>query len=115
MAFTELEKKKYGKLMADFVGKRRPPQEIRDKVDLAYRIERQSIVIFEIRPLMFDSGRKIESPIAKTTFVRTQKIWNVYWMRRDLKWHSYPLQSRVRSLARFLELVDDDAMCCFWG
>lgn len=115
MAFTELEKKKYEKLVADFVKKRRPPKDIRDKVDLAYRIERQSIVIFEIRPLFFDIGKKTEEEIAKTTFVRTKNIWNVYWMRRDLKWHSYPVQPTVRNLKMFLKLVDEDSACCFWG
>lgn len=115
MAFTELEKEKYGKLTANFVEKRRPPKEIRDKVDLAYRIKHQSIVIFEIRALMLGGGETIESPIAKAVFVRARKSWNVYWMRSDLKWHSYPPEPRVGNLETFLKLVDEDTMCCFWG
>ncbi len=115
MAFSEIEKDGYEKLVAKYIEQRRPAKEIRDKIDLAYRIGGQDIIILEIRPYIFDRTRKIETEIAKATFVRKKNIWKVYWMPSDLKWHSYQPEPTVKTLAKFLELVNEDKMCCFWG
>ena len=37
--------------LENFLYKRRPPVELRSKVDLAYKIDNQSVIIYEIRPL----------------------------------------------------------------
>ena len=114
MAFSETEAKLYEELVRAFVERRRPPENIRDEVDIGFRIDGQSVEIFEIRPAFFKPSVKMEIPVAKTTYVRTQGVWKVFWQRRDLKWHAYD-PSEVRTLKKFLELVDEDAMCCFWG
>ena len=62
MPFTEFETARIEAAMSDFMAKRRPPVEIRDKLDLAYRIEGQSVVIFEIRPFWRDVSETIEGP-----------------------------------------------------
>ena len=50
MAFTTQETTDIESAMADFMTKRRPPEEIRDRLDLAWRIKGQSVVIYSIRP-----------------------------------------------------------------
>lgn len=115
MSFTERQFTIYKKQVKEYVEKRRPRPEIREKVDLSFRIEGQSITIFEIRRRFFDPKQKYESPIAKTTFVRNRKHWKVFWMRQDLKWHMYKPKPTVRSIAEFLRLVEEDSFCCFWG
>ena len=115
MAFTEAERVAAERLTATFVAKRRPPLEIRHKVDIGYRITGQSIEIFEIRPYFPAANRTIEEPVAKTTFIRRKGVWRVYWMRRDLKWHAYPVKPEVRRLEQFYQLVDEGSSCCFWG
>jgi len=45
MALSEFEIKKCEKAIALFMSKRRPPAEIRDKVDLDYRIKGQLVVL----------------------------------------------------------------------
>lgn len=115
MAFTKEELAQHKQLMDDYMAKRRPREDIRDKLDLGYRIKGQSIEIFEIRPFWNDPRRTIEESVAKTRYVRTQNVWKVFWMRQDLKWHAYPLESEVPSLLAFLKLVDKDEMACFWG
>ena len=114
MAFSEMETKRYEKQVTAFVEKRRPPEHIREQVDIGFRIKGHSVEIFEIRPAFLDPKVKTESPVAKATYVRTQGVWKVYWQRRDLKWHGYD-PPKVRTLKKFLELVDEDDMCCFWG
>lgn len=49
MAFSEFELKRYEKIVGEFIESRRPAPHIRNQVDLAFRIEKQSVEIFEIR------------------------------------------------------------------
>ena len=102
-------------IMENFTEERRPPIEIRDELDLSYKIENQSIIIFEIRPKFKSVTEKIECLIAKTTFVKTNNSWKVFWQRADLKWHLYKPQPVVKTLKDFTQLVNDDIYHCFWG
>ena len=69
-------------------------------------MEGQSIEIFEIRPDCKDASVRQELPVAKATFVRTKGTWKVFWMRADLRWHSYEPKAEVNTLKEFLGAVD---------
>jgi len=73
--------------MEKFIYKRRPPLEIRHQLDLSYKIDNQSVIIYEIRPRWNNPTEIMNIEIAKATFVKTQQHWNVFWKRSDLKWH----------------------------
>ena len=113
MALTELEIRRTGKTMAAYVNSRRPPLHVRDEMDLLYAIEGQSTFLLEFRQLM--DGACIERPFAKATYVRTQKVWKIYWMRANLKWHSYEPLPTVKSIQAFCDAVDADPLGCFKG
>lgn len=115
MAFSEFETKKIEKALAAFMQKRRPPLSIRPKLDLGYRIEGRSVQLFEIRPRWDRPEEILEHPFAKATYVRTHRIWKIYWMRSDLKWHGYEPNLEVGSIEEFLDVVDRDEYACFWG
>jgi hypothetical protein len=115
VAFSEFELRRCHRALAEFMERRRPPTHIRDRLDLSYRISAHSVEIFEIRPDWQDPTTKRESPVAKATFVRTHNHWRVFWMRRDLKWHGYEPNLEVKSLEAFLNVVDRDELCCFFG
>lgn len=115
MAFTKEELDRYQKIVVAFIERRRPPAHLRDKVDLAFRIENQSVFIFEIRAVYNNPQDKIESPIAKATWVKSRNVWRIYWMPSDLKWHSYAPLPEVRSLQKFIDVVEADAHACFFG
>lgn len=115
MALSEFEVERIKIAMDGFLAKRRPPVEIREEVDLAFRIEDQSVVIFEVRAYWRDRSQKIEQPIAKTTYVRKSGIWKIYWQRADLKWHGYQPTAEVKDIEDFLNVVDKDEHGCFWG
>lgn len=116
MAFDELEAKRVEKAMSAFMAKRRPPQAIRHELDLQYRVAGQSVEIFEIRPVWRGApGEVTEQPVAKTTYVRTQRLWRVFWMRADLRWHAYPPAPTVATFDAFLLHVDRDEHACFFG
>jgi hypothetical protein len=57
----------------------------------------------------------LEHPIAKATYNKSKRLWRVFWMRADLKWHSYQPIPAVASIEEFLAVVDEDPDCCFFG
>jgi len=116
MAFTEFETKRLEKLVGSFIEERRPAPHIRPELDLSYRINGQSVEIFEIRPRWKgEPGEIMEHPVAKATYVKTKELWRIFWMRADLKWHSYPPSPQVGSIEKFLALVAEDKHACFFG
>jgi hypothetical protein len=116
MALSEFELARVKKALDAFMQTHRPPPHIRPKLDLGSRISRQSVEIFEIRPLWRGLPQeRRESPVAKATYVQSRGVWRVFWMRRDLKWHSYEPASEVRSIEEFVSLVAEDRHACFFG
>ena len=115
MAISEFETKRWEKAIEAFMAKRRPPAHIRNELDLGYRIVNQSVELFEIRPQWRNPSEKMETPVAKATYVKTQKLWKVFWQRADMQWHSYAPMPAVQSLEEFLDLVAEDKHACFFG
>ncbi|KGH12942.1 DUF3024 domain-containing protein [Comamonas thiooxydans] len=113
MAFSEFEVRRISKVVAGFVEKRRPPEHVRDQLDLMFSIEEQSVLLLEKRRLM--DGEVIERPFANASWVKTQKVWKLYWQRADLKWHSYEPAAAVPTIEAFCHVVDKDLYGCFWG
>jgi len=113
MAFSELELARVHRTMASYIERRRPRPEIRQQLDIGYSVEGQSVILHEDR-LLYDGSPLLE-PVAKTTWVRTQKVWKLFWRRADLRWHSYEPLAKACTLDKVLEGVDADPYGCFWG
>jgi hypothetical protein len=116
VALTELERARVRKTVGTFVEGRRPPHHLRQQVDLAFRLTAQSVEIFEVRQAYGgDPGERIELPVAKATYVRTVRRWRVFWLRQDMKWHSYKPAPDVATIEEFVALVREDRNSCFFG
>ena len=116
MALAVIELARVQRAMNALMKQRRPPPHVRPKLDLGFRVKRQSVEIFEIRPAWREpAGEKCESAVAKATYVRTRGVWRVFWQRRDLKWHGYEPRPEVSSIDEFVSLVAEDAHACFFG
>ena len=115
MAFNDLERKRFQKLVGAFVEQIRPPGHIRPQLDFGFRITSQSIELFEIRPQWDKPKIKHEHSFAKATFVRTRNRWKIYWKRADLKWHGYEPLPEVSTVEEFLTAVKQDECACFFG
>lgn len=115
MAISEFETKRCERELEKFLAKHRPAPNIRNELDLGYSIENQSVEIYEIRPEWNNPKNIMRLPIAKTTYVKTEKVWKIYWQRQDLKWHSYKPAPQVRYFEEFLNVVSEDKHACFWG
>ena len=115
MALSEFERKRISHVVGEYVESKRPEPCIRNKVDIGFRIADQSFEIYEARPNFMDPKEKIESPVAKATYVKSSGIWKLYWMRADLKWHRYEPLADTAVLERVLQEIDQDPYSCFWG
>ncbi len=115
MPLSAIEIKRCEKIVGGFVESRRPPRPLRAEVDLTFRIQGQSVEIFEIRPDWMDGTQKIEERVAKATYQKSKRVWKVYWQRADLKWHVYEPMPEVTALEQFVAVVDADEYGCFFG
>jgi hypothetical protein len=116
MALTEIEKARVTRAMDAFLQKRRPPAHIRNQVDMAYRLSGQSVELFEIRPKWRGKpDETMEHAIAKATYVGTRRRQRIYWMRQDLKWHSYEPVPEIDTIDAFCKVIHEDSHCCFFG
>ena len=116
MAIDALQTVEMIELLENFVARIRPDtEEIRKKLDYGYSIENQSVFLEEIRPDWLKLELIRHYPFAKATYVKRSRIWKIYWMRGNLKWHTYEPTPTVRSLKKFLEIVERDDYHCFFG
>jgi hypothetical protein len=115
MAIDALKTVDIIEVMENFLTRRRPPAHIREKLDINYKIENQHIIIYTIRPAFRNPADKIESPVAKATYVKSTNTWKLYWMRANGNWYSYEPKPAVKSLAAFVKMVEEDRHGCFWG
>ena len=102
-------------VMENYIARVRPPKEIRDKLDISYRIENQSIILFEIRPDWKDKTKYLNHDFAKTTYDKKNAAWKIYWLRASLKWNLYEPKPAVEKLLDFLKEIDQDKYGCFRG
>ena len=116
MTLTDIETARVRKAVGAFVERRRPPPHLREEVDLAFRLFGQSVEIFEVRRSYGGApDEKIELPVAKATHVRSARGWRVFWLRQDMKWHSYKAVPVVSTIDEFVSLVHEDRNGCFFG
>ncbi|WP_029914703.1 DUF3024 domain-containing protein [Pelobacter seleniigenes] len=115
MSLSEFEIKRIEKKVAEFMDRKRPPAHVRSQLDFGYCLQEQSLELFEIRPRWDVPEEILESGFAKATYVKSTRLWKVYWQRADLKWHRYDPAPEVASVEDFLQLVEEDAYSCFFG
>ena len=115
MAFNEIELKRYKKIVDAYVQHRRPPAHLRKELDISFRIHRQSVEIFVVRPARGDPGQSLEHAIIKATYVKRAGLWKVYWQRADLKWRRYDPEPEVQTIEKVLDIAERDEYGCFYG
>jgi hypothetical protein len=103
------------KTMDGYLEKIRPPVHVSNELDIAYRMDNQSVELFEIRSALQRPDQIIEPAIAKATYVKRAKEWRLYWMKADLRWHRYEPVPEVSSLDEFLKIIEEDAFDCFFS
>jgi len=115
MVLSDHERHRFEKPVKAYVDSRRPPPHVRPELDIGYRIDCQSIEIFELRPAYRSPEETIEHAIAKATYIKSRNVWKIYWMRADLQWHPYGPMAIVQTVEEFIAVIDQDQHGCFFG
>ncbi len=115
MALPESQVRAALKAVGAFLAKRRPPEAIRSKLDFRADITGSDVVVVEVRPAYSNPAHLIEHPVAKVKWVGTRKVWRLFWMRADSKWHSYEPKPEAPTIEAILSEVDRDPHGCFFG
>ncbi len=116
MVFTDQETAEHKRVLEKhFWSKRRPPLHLRDKIRDGQRLSGHGIDLFFVRPAFRHPGEFSEDNIARIRYVRTRKVWRLYWRRASGNWESYPPCREVGSLASALRVIHKDTHHCFFG
>ena len=101
--------------LREYIEKHRPPEEIRDKLDIGYSHDKQSIFLEEIRPRWDKPEIIMRIPYAKIRYIKSQNIFKLYWQRASLKWELYEPFPESTHLQKLLDVVTEDGCGCFRG
>lgn len=115
MAFTEWQQAEIKTAADKYLGRRNEMiGEHLDQVKCEYKIEGQSVIIYEYRK-QFQGDGYIDMEIAKVTYRKTSNDWKLFWMPSDLKWHVYEQDMIHEDIFSVFKCVDEDECCAFWG
>jgi len=114
VAFSEFELARIGKIVGGLCHRRSPP-ELKDQLSVEYEIKLHDVVIIEKRSRWDGSPGHTKTDVAKIKLVRTVNEWRLFWMRADLRWHSYQPLASSRYMEDLVDEVDADPYGCFWG
>ena len=115
MAFSPEELAHIDATVGALVRRRQSPPELLAKVRLEMEIDGHKVRIATVRPSWSDPAVETRHPVAQFTYNRTKDRWTLHWMRRDMKWHTWPPAERVPDLEGLVRIVDADERGGFWG
>jgi len=90
------------------------PEHVRDRVRIGYEVDGHAVVLYEEHSSLRDRSDWTRSPSARFRYYRSRNEWELYWRRRDGKWHSYEV-APARRLSTLVRHVDRDEYGCFFG
>ena len=114
MTFSELELKRINKIIGEDLRNRVPPEH-RDQLRYEFRIENHNVFLSEVRPRWNQPEEWLAVDFAKLRYIRSQRIWRLYWKRASGKWELYEPKSEDRNLAKLFDAIREDRYGCFFG
>ncbi len=103
------------KIVDSFIQGIRPPEHMRNQLDIGFKYERKTFEIFEIRPIYTRENEFQEISCAKFKLDEKQKAWKLYWQRASGKWMLYEGLPAADTIHEVLEHIKKDPHGCFWG
>jgi len=111
---SELQEREARKLLAPLCELPDDPR-IRAQLRKDVRVDGTAVVLFESRTRFDQPAEWLEHPVAKFRYVKSRRVWELYCMFRDLKWHHYEPLPEAPDLATLVQEVRRDPTGIFWG
>jgi hypothetical protein len=110
----ELEKKRVEKALAVLLRPRTTPH-VMSGGEVGFRIKGHEVLLYTARPHYREPDAILEMGVAKFRFVRTTRLWNLYWHRASGKWQGYEPFPASSDFGELVQEVLQDPYGCFWG
>lgn len=98
-----------------FVESMRPPEEIREQLDVGFQFENNTLEIFEIRPRWNKPEEIMNLPFVKAKLIKSRGVWCLFWKRASGQWQSYEPVPEVKDLEELFDVIKKDQFGCFFG
>ena len=99
-----------------FIEELRPKDvEMRKQLDFGYSWEKNTAILYTVRPFWNDPDKLIHSEFAKIRYTKTTNAWSLYWMRSSGKWELYDPHPYANNLLELLTVIKEDQLSCFFG
>ena len=114
MPFNDFDLHKIKNTVGKFCKEKTNPA-LADKVRLDYTIDKQSVIVQEIRPRWNDPTQMMHLDVAKLKFIRSSGKWELYWKRASGKWQRYEPDADKSELQELVDVIAADQHGCFFG
>lgn len=114
MALPELIKRSVESKLSTYCD-RKIPREIRDELQLTYKLRGNTATLIERRPHFRDRTIWTEVKVAQLRFDPDAKRWSLYCSDRNGRWHFYDDAPPSANLDDLIAELDRDPTCIFWG
>ena len=114
MPISPFQVARVSKLLQEYCDARVPP-EIRAELEVKFRFDGNSLILFERRPAFNRPGDFVEPVVAKFRYYVERQEWVLYWRDRNQRWHRYERIPPSPAFDDLLEEVDADPTGIFWG
>jgi hypothetical protein len=102
--------------LRQFIESKRPKDlSILKKLDFEYSYDGKAAIFYEVRPAWKDPEQIMRMEFAKMRYIKSQKLWKLYWMRASGKWELYEPFPSASNLPRLLVVIKEDQYGCFFG
>jgi len=79
-------------------------------------VKGNAVTLWEERPAWNDPKKTTKMGVARFRYWKSRRTWQLYWMRRDLKWHPYdPDVSVAKRIAALVKVMEEDKWGAFFG
>lgn len=106
----QLVEKRLGRYCRD-----RVPAHVRDQLRVEFKIWRNHVTLFEVRPVYRDPSQWTRGKVAQFRYDSVAGRWELYWPDRNGRWHPYDLIEATPDLDEILAEIDRDPTGIFWG
>ncbi len=90
------------------------PLHYRSRLRLGFKIEEDSVTIFEQRAGFDDPSQWVGLDVAQFRWIEREKMWSLYYKDRESNWQAYYLNPKA-DFEILLREVDEDPVEVFWG